>query len=498
MAFYTADWVRKLVKEDHVALQAHIAKKGNDFRSYIDSTLPFTLYLDIDSIRKNILIPNSKFIIGLASVLKLKDTSGILTELDNAYKKTINYYIDSYDTLTRQQLADKLNSLKEAVELGGIKETIQAQFKNTVTISNLSKRNKSVLIMSPKFTTIQSKFGSVVKENFDLSSFSDNIDDELGDSPRNIMSKYLDKNFGVLNNLGHVEVDVISTVANSTEIKRGLVSPRLLQALIEWPKDSRPDLLTRKFSKETGQAQTRIKIRKKFTSTKLVLEMLIEAGMMIGSVESQEENLKKAPKERAFLIGQNLTSKIKADPSIITELETSKSLKKYLADAIISSIKTGKVEEYSSDTTLNVASIVSKESISITPSQKAASPVKLPTTSAASVRQTKEVSLTSLQNLINSHLQDVISANMGDGDQHNVLNYRTGRFAGSVKVEKLSRSREGMITAFYSYMKNPYQTFEPGFRQGSPKTRDPKLLISKSIREIAETRVKNKLRSVSI
>jgi hypothetical protein len=107
-------------------------------------------------------------------------------------------------------------------------------------------------------------------------------------------------------------------------------------------------------------------------------------------------------------------------------------------------------------------------------------------------------SLASLQQLLNANLQNVIAANMGDGSQRNILNYRTGRFAGSVKVENMSQSRKGMITAFYSYMKNPYQTFEPGFRQGSPKTRDPKLLIAKSIREIAETRVANRMRAMSI
>lgn len=112
--------------------------------------------------------------------------------------------------------------------------------------------------------------------------------------------------------------------------------------------------------------------------------------------------------------------------------------------------------------------------------------------------ESNQVNLTNLQNLINQHLQSVVSANMGNGTQRSVLNYRTGRFAESVKVERMSESREGMITAFYSYMKNPYQTFEPGFRQGTPKTRDPKLLIAKSIREIAGTRVANKLRSVSI
>lgn len=106
--------------------------------------------------------------------------------------------------------------------------------------------------------------------------------------------------------------------------------------------------------------------------------------------------------------------------------------------------------------------------------------------------------LTSLQNLINSQLQDVISANMGDGGSRNTLNYRTGRFAASAAVERMSESRAGMITAFYTYMKNPYQTFEPGYRQGSPKSRDPKLLIAKSIREIAATKVGNSLRAVSI
>jgi hypothetical protein len=87
---------------------------------------------------------------------------------------------------------------------------------------------------------------------------------------------------------------------------------------------------------------------------------------------------------------------------------------------------------------------------------------------------------------------------MGDGSRRNILNYRTGRFAGSVKVESLSESRAGMITAFYSYMKNPYATFSQGGRQQNPKTRDPKLLISKSIREIAGQQVANKLRAVSV
>lgn len=106
--------------------------------------------------------------------------------------------------------------------------------------------------------------------------------------------------------------------------------------------------------------------------------------------------------------------------------------------------------------------------------------------------------LVSLQNLINANLADQIKKNMGDGNARNVLNLRTGRLAESAKVERMSESRAGMITAFYSYMKNPYATFSEGGRQQYPRSRDPKLLISKSIREIAQQQVANRLRAVLV
>jgi hypothetical protein len=87
---------------------------------------------------------------------------------------------------------------------------------------------------------------------------------------------------------------------------------------------------------------------------------------------------------------------------------------------------------------------------------------------------------------------------MGDGSEKKILNYRTGRFAASAKVESLSESRAGMISAYYSYMRNPYRTFEPGGAQGQIRSRDPKLLISKSIRDIAATKVGNQLRAISV
>jgi len=102
-------------------------------------------------------------------------------------------------------------------------------------------------------------------------------------------------------------------------------------------------------------------------------------------------------------------------------------------------------------------------------------------------------SVANLQVLLNSQLAQQIKKNM----TRPALQNQTGRFAESVKVERLSQSREGMLSAFYSYMKSPYQTFEPGFNQGS-KARDPKALIGKSIREIAAGLVGNRLRAISL
>ena len=110
--------------------------------------------------------------------------------------------------------------------------------------------------------------------------------------------------------------------------------------------------------------------------------------------------------------------------------------------------------------------------------------------------QGRFTSLASLQTLLNLALAQQIQQNMGTGTRRDVLNYRTGRLAESAQVTNLSQSREGMITAFYTYMRNPYGTFSEGGAQGSPKTRDPKLLISKSIREVLATQVNNRLRAV--
>ena len=64
------------------------------------------------------------------------------------------------------------------------------------------------------------------------------------------------------------------------------------------------------------------------------------------------------------------------------------------------------------------------------------------------------------------------------------LQYRTGRFANSVRVENVTQGPRGGIGIDYTYMRDPYETFEPGNKQGST-FRNPKKIIGDSIRELA-------------
>lgn len=109
-----------------------------------------------------------------------------------------------------------------------------------------------------------------------------------------------------------------------------------------------------------------------------------------------------------------------------------------------------------------------------------------------------QVPVTSLQALLNENLAIQVKRNMGTGDSTDVLNYRTGRLAESFKVTAVSRDRQGALIAFYTYMKYPYITFGPGGAQQNPRSRDPKLLGDKSIREIAESKITARLRTVLI
>lgn len=106
--------------------------------------------------------------------------------------------------------------------------------------------------------------------------------------------------------------------------------------------------------------------------------------------------------------------------------------------------------------------------------------------------------LGNLEALLRDRLYPQIVKNMGTGNSTRDLNFRSGRLARSANIEKVTQSREGMVSVFYSYMRNPYGTFSEGGRQQYPRTRDPKTLISKSIREIGASIAYNRMRAVLV
>jgi len=87
-----------------------------------------------------------------------------------------------------------------------------------------------------------------------------------------------------------------------------------------------------------------------------------------------------------------------------------------------------------------------------------------------------------LLGIFNQRLPETVKKNM----QEPALVNRTGTFADSVQVTEIQRTPQGFPSIGYTYKRNPYDIFEVG--SGNPRAtpeRDPRILIDKSIREIA-------------
>ena len=91
-----------------------------------------------------------------------------------------------------------------------------------------------------------------------------------------------------------------------------------------------------------------------------------------------------------------------------------------------------------------------------------------------------EFSMVNLIGMINQNLPRTVEKNMG---APRLIN-QTGTFAASTRITDIVKTTKGFPSIGYTYQLSPYQTFEPGFRQGSQQ-RDPRKLIDASIREIA-------------
>lgn len=263
--------------------------------------------------------------------------------------------------------------------------------------------------------------------------------------------------------------------------------------------------------------ETGIKFKKDFSETaNILLDLQFSFSVSMEGVvnsDTHNKNEQKAIKDALAntairSLKDSLARKGKNSFTYILSLlspktTSSPSLKQWIESEIITVIKSGKSTKFKGSFTDTVTKVVTsganklvgKKSNKNKAVNKKRAPLKIQI--PPKPKQTLS-NLIQLQALLDSSLQDLIKANMGTGTRRDILNLRSGRFAESVKVERLSESRAGMITAFYSYMKNPYATFSAGGLQSTPQTRDPKLLIARSIRELAAQQVGNRLRSVVV
>ena len=96
-----------------------------------------------------------------------------------------------------------------------------------------------------------------------------------------------------------------------------------------------------------------------------------------------------------------------------------------------------------------------------------------------------------LLTLLKAKLPQTVAENMGPPG----LEYRTGRFASSVKPTDVVNTAQGYPSIGYTYQRNPYQVFEMGAGDSrwANSDRDPRKVIDLSIREIAAQLVVGRL-----
>ncbi len=98
-----------------------------------------------------------------------------------------------------------------------------------------------------------------------------------------------------------------------------------------------------------------------------------------------------------------------------------------------------------------------------------------------------------LRNMLNELLPQQVAKNMVAP----ALQFRTGRFASSARVDQVLVGPRGGTNIEYTYQRAPYETFEPGGKQGS-RDRDPRRIIGQSLREVATGIIGSKFTTRSV
>ena len=400
-------------------------------------------------------------------------------------------------------IENALEQFRGKVDLTNTNQIVQIGKEVGVALSTLKKDIK----INPMDIGLPNNYLVIYTSSF---SRATDVLQGFNNKAAGIAKKYLAKEFGKIEfhlgnllNLGHAAVigqgDFL--VANTPGLSNSMRQAYQMQNKITAQKGKE---LTREVA---SQYKTRakvidnsIKITKRFSNTYLGVFMSIGGTVTIPEYAIPNQARGRTDEKAAA----DLVKELFASKKAVLDNESSRNITQYILDGIGQLILGKKVkgEKVDKQKTVKTKSVVVEKSKSSIPSfnskaqgvqKKKVPKARLSVPAPVQLASPTTTNLSTLMTLINANLAQTIRKNMGSP----ALNYRSGRFANSAKVERVSESRAGMVTMFYNYMKNPYQTFEPGFKQGSEK-RNPKTLISKSIREIAAQQVGNRLRAVRV
>lgn len=469
---------------------------------------------------KNILDPGSDTGISARFAdIKSKEYKGLFEIVVSSLKtyhnkllaaQTVKNPIEALNTLSSKLFARtrKIDNVISARILGvEFSKSINAIFGNRAVLAAIDPRLGSSATRFVFFSSSFNSIGTPIKDNV-YKPVEAYIKDVLG---TDVVSDFA---LGTLVNAGHASlVNDLGSFVNSpafAQVLYGVGTGRSSRL-------SSPQQAAEVFKIESKLLENSITVDKTFLSSQSGYGVLLALGVTFTNIEDAELNqqrgrVSEAAAVRSFNITKPPVLTSSAKTRVVNTIlrlvfrnnpalgRSSRSIVDFLTESYAGVLTGKKTAGEKTKKTIKSSKTVKNPVFAKGSKTKFPNPVVNKVNKVKLPLPEKEVeySLVSLQNLINMHLQDVVSANMGDGTRKDVLNYRTGRLAASATVEGISESRSGMITAFYTYMKNPYATFSEGGRQQNPRSRDPKLLIGTAIREIAATRVGNRLRAVSV
>lgn len=274
--------------------------------------------------------------------------------------------------------------------------------------------------------------------------------------------------------------DVFNAPA-STKRSKAIQSIKRAQTLIRTATLSSAKKLSSTYESNQWVSSVKTKFSIKDTSLKSVSVIVVEPKFDTinnKGIQVAQRTLNRILKKKLQSIADSILS-TRNSPSILDQFE------KHLANTVAAKLNAKTQPRDIKGRFIKVADVL-KSIVKV-------KPLKVRTSRYSPKLSTKKIGeevldLLRIKNIVNIFLAETVKNNMGKGSSSRILNYRTGRLARSMRLDKIAE-QGGILRGRVDYQRNPYDIYGIGGTRRDPPSRDPKKLLDKSIRQI----LKNKL-----